>query len=121
MAPKDKDHKLQKSGIIFNYKCPHNSWPEQYIRESGRILEDRVKEHLRAPSPIHQHSSTTGHQIYPDCFNIIHREPQGVTRNIKEAMIIRVNDPSLNRNIGKYQLPHVWDQILQETPALQLK
>ena len=28
---------------------------------------------------------------------------------------------SLNRNLGKYQLPHLWDNILQDTPALQLK
>ena len=27
----------------------------------------------------------------------------------------------MNRNLGKYQLPNIWDQILQDTPALQLK
>ena len=35
-------------------------------------------------------------------------------------MLLSVNDSSLNRNIGKYQLPHIWDQILQDTPTLQL-
>ena len=53
-------------------------------------------------------------------FKIVHRESQGVPRNVKEVMFITVNDPSLNRNIGKYQLPHIWDQILQDTPTLQL-
>ena len=53
--------------------------------------------------------------------HIIHKEAQGTTRNIKEAMYIRANDPSLNRNLGKYQLPHVWDQVLIDTPALKLK
>ena len=86
----------------------------QNTREQG-------KRTLRAPSPIHQHCSTTGHPVSPDCFTIVHREPQGITRNIKEAMFIRVDDPSLNRNIGKYKLPHIWDQILQDTPTLQLK
>ena len=52
---------------------------------------------------------------------IADREPQGVTRNIKDAMYLHVNDPSLNRNLGKYQLPHIWDQVIQVTPALQLK
>ena len=83
MAPKDKDHKLQKIGIIYNYKCQHTNCTEQYIGESGKTLTDRVKEHLRASSPIHQHSSTTGHRIMPDCFNIIHREskkPQGTSK-----------------------------------------
>ena len=32
---------------------------------------------------------------------------QGVMRNINEAVYICVNDPSLNRNLGKYQLPHM--------------
>ena len=44
-----------------------------------------------------------------------------MTRNIKEAMCIRVNGPSLNINLGKFQLPHVWDQILRDTPTLHLK
>ena len=84
---------------------------EQYIGESGRSLEDRYKEHLKAPSPIHQHTSTTGHPVSPDCFTIVDRE----------AMYIKVNDPSLNRNLGKFLLPPVWDQVLKDTPSLQLK
>ena len=62
-----------------------------------------------------------GHPLIPECFNIIHWEIQGSSRNIKEAMFICVNDPSLNRNLGKYQLPHTGDNILQDTPALQVK
>ena len=29
-------------------------------------------------------------------------------RTIKDALYIKANDPSLNRNVGKYHLPHVW-------------
>ena len=36
--PKDKDPKLQKSGIIYHYKSPHLNCPEAYIGESGRAL-----------------------------------------------------------------------------------
>ena len=121
VAPKDNDHKLQKSGILCKLTCPHINCPEQYIGESGRTLRNRVKEHLRAQSSIHLHSNTTGHPVSPDFLTIIHREPQGNTSNIKEAMFIRVSDPSHNRNIGKYQLPHIWDPILQDTPTLQLR
>ena len=39
------------------------------------------------------------------CFTIVDREAEGLTRNIKEAMYIKVNDPSLNRNLGKFQIP----------------
>ena len=74
-----------------------------------------------APSPIYTHSNHTGHPLDPNCFNIIHKETFGFSGTIKEAMFIRVNNPTLNRNLGKYQLLQTWDSILQETPMLQLK
>ena len=57
----------------------------------------------------------------PDNFNIMHKEVQGHSRTIKEAMFICVNDPTLNRNLGICQLLHVWDSLLQASPMLQLK
>ena len=51
MAPKDTDNKLQKSGEVYKFKCPHINCAEEYIGESGRTLGDRVEEHLRAPYP----------------------------------------------------------------------
>ena len=121
MASKDKDTKLLKSGVIYQYKCPAINCSEEYIGETGSAFGDRLKEHLRAQSPIHQHTSSTGHPINPGCFNIIHKEAQGTTRHIKEVMYIRANDPSLNRNCCKYQLPHVWHQVLQDTLDLKVK
>ena len=101
MAPKDKDPKLATSGVIYRYKCPNINCTEQYIGESGRTLGDRYKEHLKAPTPIHLHTSSTGHPVSPECFPIVDREAQGLARNIKEAMYIKVNDSSLNQNFGK--------------------
>ena len=121
MAPKDKDPKLTKSGIIYRYQCPNINCTEQYIGESGRSLGERYREYLKAPSPIHLHTSTTGHPVSPDCFTIVEREAQGLTRNIKDAMYIKVNDSSLNRNLRKFLLPQVWDQVLKDNPSLQLK
>ena len=66
--------------------------------------------------PIPHHSHSRGHPVSPKCFTIVDREVQAVTRNIKEAMYIGVKDPSLYRNLGKYQLPHIWDKVLQDTP-----
>ena len=115
MAPKDKDNKCQKGGVIYQFKCPHINCQEEYIGQSGRSFGDRLKEHLRAPSAIHHHSQTTGHPVNLECFTVVDRESQGVTRTIKKAMYIWVNDPSLTRNLGKYQLPHIWDEVLQDT------
>ena len=53
--------------------------------------------------------------------SIVGREDQNLIRTIKEALYIRVNNPSLNKNIGKYHLPHIWDEILCNSPELKLK
>ena len=42
-------------------------------------------------------------------------------RAIKEAIYIRVNNPSPNNNIGKYHLPHIWDEVLMNIIELKLK
>ena len=81
--------------------APKINCTEGYIGESGRALGDRIEEHLKAPSPIHHHSSSPGHPLSPQCFNIIHQETQAPSRNIKEAMFICVNDTLVNRNLGK--------------------
>ena len=60
-----------------------------------------------APSPIFDHYNTTGHQVSIENFSIVGREKQNLKRAIKEAIYIRVNNPFLNRNIGKYHLPHL--------------
>ena len=42
-------------------------------------------------------------------------------RLIKESIYIRANNPSLNRNIGKSQLPYLWDEVLINITELKLK
>ena len=32
-----------------------------------------------------------------------------------------VNNPTFNRNIGKFILPHIWHTVLLNTPGLTLK
>ena len=80
----------------------------------------RRKEHLKQPSPIHGHSQVTGHPIDNNKFNIIGRVAPGEARTIKESIYIRVNNPTLNQNIGKYNLNHIWDRVLFNTPGLKL-
>ena len=62
----------------------------------------------------------TGHSITDTSFNIIGREDQGQARTIKESIFIRVNNPTLNQNIGKYNLSHIWDRVIFNTPGLKL-
>ena len=115
MAPKDKDTICQKSRVIYQLRFPQADYSEEYIGVSGRTLEDRIRKHLRVPSTIHQCSKTRGHPIDVDCFTIVDREAYSITRTIREAMFICINDPSFNMNLGKYQMVHIWDEVLQDT------
>ena len=119
MHPKDRDNILQKSGVIYRQKCGRVDCKDENIGESGRTFAERFREHMRAPSPIHDHFNITGHEVSLDNFSIVGREDQSMARTIREAMLIRVNDPTLNRNNGKYQLPHIWDEVLVKSPELK--
>ena len=56
-----------------------------------------------APSLIHDHYNTTGHEVSLDNFSRVGRDDQSMTRTIREAILNRVNDPSLNRKY--WQIP----------------
>ena len=121
MAPKGQDPTQKRSGVIYTYKCDSLECDEEYIVESPRTFRERFKEHLKAPSPIFDHYNITGHNVTIENFSIVGREDQSLMRTIKEALYIRVNNASLNRNIGKYHLPHIWDEVLFNTAELKLK
>ena len=120
VVPKDKDH-ITKKSVIYRYRCDRLECDEEYIGETARTFGERFKKHLKARSPIYDRSNTTGHCTTLNNFNIVGREEQNLTRLIKESMYIRVNNPSLNRNIGKYHLPHIWDEFLVNNTELKLK
>ena len=121
MVPKDKDHITKTSGIIYRYKCDRLECDEEYIRESARTFGERFREHLKATSPIYNLCNTTGHTTALDNFTRVGREDHNLMRLINESIYIRVNNPSLNRNIGKYHLPHIWDEVLFNITELKLK
>ena len=120
MKPKDQDPMDKKSRVIYSYQCNHIACDEENIGETARTLGERCKEHLRHPSSIQAYIQQTGHTIADTSFNIIGREDQGQARTIKESTNIRVNNPTLNHNIGKYNLSHIWDRVLFNTPGLKL-
>ena len=75
---------------------------------------------MKELSPIHAHSTKTGHSTNPKNFNIIGRGDHGLARTIKESIYIKANNPTLNRNVGKYNLHHIWDRVLFNTPDLKI-
>ena len=107
VSPKAKDRITSKNSVIYIYSCGSIDCGEEYIGESGRTFGERYKEHLKAQSPIFQHQKISGHETSIENFKIIGREDNNLARTIKESMYIRVNTPTLNRNIGKYNLPYI--------------
>ena len=111
---------VSQSGAIYWFQCGDLTCDDEYIGETCRTFGERFKEHLKDPSSIHHHSNHTGHPTSQNNFQIIGREGHCLARNIKESIFIRVNNPTLNRNIGKFNLPHIWDRVLLNTPGLTL-
>ena len=120
VSPKDKDPIVNQSGAIYRYQCGDLDCDDEYIGETSRTFGERYKEHLKAPSAIHHHSIQTGHPTNQNNFQIVGREGHNLARNIKESIYIRVNNPSLNNNIGKFNLSHIWDRVLLNTKGLTL-
>ena len=110
-----------KSGAIYWFQCSDFTCNDEYIGETSRTFGERFNEHLKDPSPIHHHSSSTGHPNTQHNFQIIGREGHGLARNIKESHTHQGNNTSLNKNIGKFNLPNIWDRVLLNTPSLTLK
>ena len=107
-----------KSGAIYWYQCGDLTCDEEYRGETSRTFGERFKEHLKELSPVYNHSYNTWHTTTQDTFHIIGRKDHGIDRTIKELIYIRVNNPTPNRNIGKFNLHHIWDRVLLDTPGL---
>ena len=58
---------------------------------------------------LHQHLNIKAPLATVDNFSIIGREGHNLATAINEAIYIRVNNPTLNKNVGKYNLQHIWD------------
>ena len=108
------------SGAIYWFQCGDHYFDDEYIGETSRTFGERYKEHLKDPSPIHQCSNHTGHPTSHNNFQMIGRAGHNLARNIKESIFIRVNNPTLNKNIGKFNLPHILDRVILKTPGLNL-
>ena len=100
-------HSESDEGEEYRYEHKHSS----------KLLKSTKAQNVQY---IYDHFNTTGHSITFGNFSILGREGQNLNRAIKEVLFIRVNNPSLNRNIGKFHLPHIWDEVLFNTSELKL-
>ena len=121
VAPRNKVPIIKVSRVIYRFKSHRVECDEKHIGESLKTFGETFKENLKHSCPIYDHSNTTGHITTVNNFHIIWREDHILTQTIKESIYIKVNNPSLNENIGKSNLPYIWDEVLFNTLDSNLK
>ena len=77
-------------------------------------MESRGKEHSTSSmSTICQHRTTCNDpKADVSQFKILDQDRKQVSREAREAIHIRKNNPALNQNIGKMNIPKIFNQIL---------
>ena len=103
------------SYVLFIAVQPTTPIPVYYT------FSERFNNHLKAPSSIYSYLSTTRHPATLDNFSTVTRDRQSFARAIKEPLYRRVNNPMLNKNTDKYDLPSTWDGALVNTPKFKIK
>ena len=71
---------MKKSRVSYWFMCDTIDCKDEYIEESSRTSGERYKEHLKVPSPIFEHQSTTGHKTSVENLRIIVREGHNIAR-----------------------------------------
>ena len=93
------------------HKLDHD---EEHRGEPVGTFRKNLKKNIRAPSPIYGLPTP---QVFKANWIIW---PFGIGPS-KKAIFIRVNNPSFNSNISKYQLSHIQNEVLFNTPDLHLR
>ena len=83
--PKDRDTSCKRVELSTGSGVRH--------RGICRTFVERLESNMKAPSLIHDHHNITGHEVSLDNLSIVGREDQNIARTIKQAILIRVNDP----------------------------
>ena len=114
MHPKDKILTQLCQNVVYEWNCPKENCNSSYIGESSRCLESRLKEHnTSSTSTIFQHSITHNHPKADICqFTIIDQDSKQVSREAREAIHIRKNNHAFNCNIGKMNIPKIFNKVL---------
>ena len=124
--PKDKSNKQELCGPIYHIKCEgdqNTKCNKDYIDETERTSKARFMEHRRPSSSTsevsrHIHQDSSGHAVSLESINILDRDPSWTERGVKEAVYIRAHRPALNRDGGRFNLPHIWDNALTSLTPL---
>ncbi|XP_067029582.1 uncharacterized protein [Acropora muricata] len=106
----DKTENLKKCGTVYHIHC--KQCDKNYVGETARLLETRIKEHLsRNSSAVNEHCKLTGHSVDSSKIKVLATENNAFKCRIREAIEIKLRKPSLNRDNG-FELSSIYDTIL---------
>ena len=111
VRPKDTVDPAKQDGVVYRIPCECG---KVYIRETGRSMHKRIKEHDRdirlartQTSAVSEHAHKTGHYPLWNEVKFIDRDPHWYTRRVKEAIHIRLHPDNINRDSG-IEIPEAW-------------
>ena len=88
---KDTTVNLKKCGTVYQIHCEKCN--KEYVGETARSLEIRVKEHQsRSSSAIHEHCRLEGHSVDPNKTKVLSTEVNTFKRRMKEAIQINLRN-----------------------------
>ena len=104
MRLKDTLEPTKQDGVVYKIPCECG---KVYIGETGRTMQNRIKEHDRGirlartqTSAVSEHANETGHLPIWKEVKFIDRYPHWYTRRVKEAVHIRLHPNNINRDSG---------------------
>ena len=103
-------------GSVYHISC--DDCNATYVGETERALKTRFIEHRRKSSvgsevSQHVHVDSPEHGVSLDRVNILSVENKKFERGVKDAIYIRVAEPSLNKDSRRYLLPAMWTNLLR--------
>ena len=135
--PKDKIKMENKSDVVYSIPC--KQCDKVYIGETSRNFKYRLDEHKKDvnshqksnftrsgrkeslteynKSGITDHSVQANHLIDWEGTKIVDRESDLRARQMKEAIQIRRQRSTMNRDEGAYRRSHIWDPVFVSAPA----
>ena len=111
VRPKDTLERTKQDGVVYKIPCECR---KVYIGETGRAMQERIKEHDRdirlartQTSAVSEYANETGHLPIWKEVKFIDRDPHWCTRRDKEAIHIRLHPNNINRDSG-IEIPEAW-------------
>jgi len=111
VPPKDALEPTKLDGVVYKIPCECG---KVFIGETGRAMQDPLKEHDRDMRPartqtsaVSEHANETEHLPMWKEVKFIDCDPHWYTRRVKEAIHIRPHPNSINRDSG-IEIPASW-------------